>query len=50
MLKLLSVQIGAARRVKMGERTILTAIGKQLIHGNVPVMPLGLMGDEQADL
>lgn len=50
MLKLLSVQIGAARRVKMGERSILTAMGKQPVPGNVPVMPLGLMGDEQADL
>ena len=50
MLKLLSVQIGAARRVKMGERTILTAMGKQPVMGNIPVMPLGLMGDEQADL
>ena len=50
MPQLLSVQIGIARRVKMGERTVLTAMGKQLVEGSVPVMPLGLMGDEQADL
>lgn len=47
---LLSVQIGSARRVKIGERTLLTAINKQPVQGHVPVMPLGLMGDEQADL
>jgi MOSC domain-containing protein YiiM len=47
---LLSVQIGSAHRVKIGERTLLTAINKQPVTGNVPVMPLGLMGDEQADL
>jgi len=45
-----SVQIGSARRVKIGERTVLTAINKQPVLGTVPVMPLGLMGDEQADL
>ena len=50
MLTLLSVQTGSARRVKIGERTVLTAINKQPVNGNVPVMPLGLMGDEQADL
>ena len=50
MLKVLSVQIGSARRVKMGERTVLTAMGKAPVQGAVPVMPLGLMGDEQADL
>ena len=44
------MQIGSARRVKIGERTVLTAISKQPVHGDVPVMPLGLMGDEQADL
>ena len=44
------MQIGAARRVKIGERTALTAINKQPAVGSIPVMPLGLMGDEQADL
>ena len=50
MPTLLSVQAGSARRVKIGERTVLTAINKQPVSGDVPVMPLGLMGDEQADL
>lgn len=44
------MQVGSARRVKIGERTVLSAINKQPAHGNIPVMPLGLMGDEQADL
>ena len=50
MPTLLSVQTGFARRVRIGERSVLTAINKQPVSGNVPVMPLGLMGDEQADL
>ena len=50
MALLLSVQIGLARRIKIGERSILTAYGKQAVADAVPVMPLGLVGDEQADL
>ena len=50
MPQLLSVQVGLARRIKIGERSILTGHGKQSITGGVPVMPLGLLGDEQADL
>ena len=50
MPQLLSVQIGPARRVKIGERSVLTASGKQRVTGSVPVMALGLFGDEQADL
>ena len=50
MPQLLSVQTGLARRVKIGERSILTASAKQGVTGDVPVMPLGLFGDEQADL
>ena len=46
---LLSVQLGAARRVKMGERTVLTAFNKLAVDGAVLVAGLGLMGDEQAD-
>ena len=47
---LLSIQTATCRRVKMGERTVLTAFGKQPVAGDVAVMPLGLLGDEQADL
>jgi len=50
MAHVVSVQIGLARRVKIGERSILTAYGKQSVTTAVPVMPLGLLGDEQADL
>jgi MOSC domain-containing protein YiiM len=50
MAQLLSVQVGLARRTRMGERSILTAYGKQPVAGPVPALPLGLMGDEQADL
>lgn len=50
MPQLLSVQVGVARRIKIGERSILTAYGKQPVAQAVPVLPLGLMGDEQADL
>ena len=48
--RLMSVQVGSARRVKMGERSVLTAMGKQSVAGAVPVLHLGLLGDEQADL
>ena len=50
MPQLQSVQLGTARRVKMGERSVLTAFYKHAAHGSVAVLPLGLMGDEQADL
>jgi MOSC domain-containing protein YiiM len=50
MAQLLSVQIGQARRVHIGGRSILTAMGKQPVADKLPVLPLGLMGDEQADL
>lgn len=50
MTQVLSVQIGKARRIHIGERSILTAFGKQSVADRVPVMPLGLLGDEQADL
>ena len=45
-----SIQVGTSRRVRMGERTILTAYGKSPVAEPVAVMPLGLLGDEQADL
>ena len=48
--RLLSVQVGAARRMPMGGRSVLTGMVKHPVRGVVPVLPLGLMGDEQADL
>ena len=50
MPQLLSVQLGQARRVQIGERSILTAYGKQAVREPVALLPLGLFGDEQADL
>lgn len=49
-MRIASVQIGQSRRLKAGGRTVLSAIGKSDVSGPVPVMPLGLVGDEQADL
>jgi len=50
LLQLLFVQVGSARRVNLCGRTMLTAYNKQSVDGITPVMPLGLFGDEQADL
>ena len=50
MPQLLSVQVGLARRTRIGDRSILTAYAKQTVTHAVPVLPLGLTGDEQADL
>ena len=50
MPALLGVQVGVARRVRVGERSLLTAFHKQDTAERTVVMPLGLMGDEQADL
>ena len=50
MAHVLSVQTGSAQRIKIGERSMLTAYRKQAMTGAVAVMPLGLLGDEQADL
>ena len=50
MPQLLSIQVGPARRIRIGGRGILTGFVKRPVTGNVPVLPLGLPGDEQADL
>jgi MOSC domain-containing protein YiiM len=50
MPQLLSVQTAPARHVRIQGRSILTAIHKQPVPGPVMVLPLGLAGDEQADL
>lgn len=49
-MRVLSVNTGTARRLRMGGRDILTAIGKSPVPGPVAVNRLGLAGDEQADL
>lgn len=50
MPSLLSLQIGTARRAMISGRSVLTAIHKQSVSDAVPVLRLGLSGDEQADL
>lgn len=49
-LRVLQVCTGRARAWKVGEREVLSAIGKTPVTGPVAVGPLGLQGDEQADL
>jgi MOSC domain-containing protein YiiM len=48
-LRIVSVNIGSARPLRVGERTVLSAIGKAPLAGAVAVGRLGLAGDEQAD-
>jgi len=50
MTQLIGLQTARARRVNINGRAVLTAFHKQVVTGPVPVLPLGLMGDEQADL
>ncbi len=49
-MKVLSVNCATVREVSIGGRRVATAIGKQPVAGPVGVRPLGLAGDEQADL
>ena len=49
-MPILSVQTGQARKVLISGRVVLTAIRKSAVAGPVAVTPLGLSGDEQADL
>lgn len=49
-MRVLSVNIGGARPLRAGGRTVLSAIGKRAVDGTVGVGALGLAGDEQADL
>lgn len=48
-MRVLSVNTGSARPLRIGGRNILTAIGKAPVAGPVAVGRLGLQGDEQAD-
>lgn len=48
--RLISVQVGPSRRMRLAGRSLRTAMVKQPVQGPVPVAPLGLLGDEQADL
>lgn len=44
------VNLGTVRRLPVGDRSVMSAHGKRSISGPVAVGPLGLAGDEQADL
>lgn len=48
--RIVSVQVGGSRLLRVGERTVRSAICKQAVEGPVAVGPLGLTGDEQNDL
>jgi MOSC domain-containing protein YiiM len=49
-MRVLSVNCALARPTLINGRKLLTAIGKAPVGGPVAVRPLGLEGDEQADL
>lgn len=46
---LVSVQVGTARRIPIGGRSVLTGMVKRPVSSVVSVLPMGLAGDEQAD-
>jgi MOSC domain-containing protein YiiM len=48
-VRVLSVNTGSARPLRIGQRNFLSAIGKSAVAGPVAVGRLGLHGDEQAD-
>ena len=49
-MTLQSLNVSVARRVEINGRQVMTAIGKRRVSGPLAVRPLGLDGDEQADL
>jgi MOSC domain-containing protein YiiM len=49
-MQLISINIAIAKPLLASGRKVLSAIGKRAVSGAVPVMPMGLLGDEQADL
>ena len=49
-MTLQSLNVSVARRVEINGRQVMTALGKRSVSGPLAVRPLGLEGDEQADL
>jgi MOSC domain-containing protein YiiM len=49
-MRLASVNVSVARPMTIGGREVMTGIGKHCMVGPVELGPLGLAGDEQADL
>ena len=50
MGRVTSVNVARAAPMRIDDRTVMTGIGKRPVEGDVAVEPLGLAGDEQADL
>lgn len=48
--RVLSIQTGRVRPLMVGERKLMSAIGKTPVTGEALAGPLGLEGDEQSDL
>ncbi len=49
-IRVTSVNVARAQHRPIDGRSVLTAIGKRAVTGAVEVRPMGLAGDEQADL
>ncbi|MBT9466056.1 MOSC domain-containing protein [Hydrogenophaga sp.] len=49
-MRVVSVNTGTVRALRIGSRNVLSAIGKAAVQGPLAVTLLGLRGDEQADL
>jgi MOSC domain-containing protein YiiM len=47
--RLISLNVARAQPLRIGSRTVMTAIGKRPVAGPLAVTQLGLEGDEQAD-
>ncbi len=48
-MRLASLNVSPARPLRIGERTVMSGMGKRAVEGALAVAPLGLAGDEQAD-
>ena len=49
-MRIASLNVGAARALEIDGRSVASGIVKRAVEGEVAVKPLGLAGDEQADL
>jgi len=49
-MRLASLNVSSARPLLIKDRSVMSGIGKRPIDGPLRVAPLGLEGDEQADL
>lgn len=48
-MRVVSVNVGRVRPLRVGDRTLTSGIGKAPVQGPVALQALGLAGDEQAD-